>query len=854
MRKYLKIIFFLLYLLSSVLQATAQQEQKAFFVYRNDGDFNVMFFSEVDSIVYSQLDVDSVLCDEYVTQEIWTPDTVVRIPVAAIDSVTFQTPSTIYKDEARVIDTNTRLWIDKADSLTLYFSLQTPASIVPQVGERLVTTDMDELLPVGFIGKVRSVSRNSEYIVVDCDEINMSEVFDRYFCIVEGECVETRNGKLRLKNARNQAHIELPSLDFEEELNFAYGWEYNDYCEFGAGMSMGISVTNKPTLRYIYIKDADEFLSLNIDFEHTLSFTSSLYGGFTIEKDFDSPARFDKIIEAIPLTKIYMKSGARVEFNGSLAFEFGREDVFSSGYVYTRGTNPQINYQNRFKPLKHISGDHDVKKLIGSISLYGGLFLELGYGLLIEDWGKIYGRLDGGIEFVLEADLAKSIDDAPTSTKLYDEAGELVSFDINKAYGASAGLSSEIGNISAGVSVGAMIKENLYSAGLFPSFHDASYERGENGESYLTCGVEKNMLLPVPVGFKVFDEAGNVVFVEYYDRNYHNFSFSDYRIPYVFDKINTRYKAYPIFKLFGEYEILASPAVELMNNLAPVTENAEEVSSSDAVINGSLNGDLETTNKANYEVGFFVGTSSNPQQSGQGYVTSLSNDGKFKKQLSNLKDATTYYYCAYLKSDDKYYYGDVMSFETPKIPDDAVDLGLSVLWAKYNVGANTESQPGGLYGWADATGTVTSIDVVGNDGVTWVSPLYGGVNPPKNICGNPSYDIAANLWGNGWRLPSQAEMAELTNNCTTEYEVVEGTAGLRFTSAINGNSVFFPFAGDRFGMDYRDGGELGYYWTGTLVNENKVNAHRMTIDGYGAFENNYPRYIGNSVRAVRPKE
>ena len=126
MKKYLHIILSLVCMLAPFAQATAQQEQRAFFVHRNDGDFNVMFFSEVDSMVYSRIDVDSVLHEDFVTQEIWTSDTVVRIPVEAIDSVTFQTPDNVYTEDAKIMSTDFRDYILLVDSLDLYLSPSTP--------------------------------------------------------------------------------------------------------------------------------------------------------------------------------------------------------------------------------------------------------------------------------------------------------------------------------------------------------------------------------------------------------------------------------------------------------------------------------------------------------------------------------------------------------------------------------------------------------------------------------------------------------------------------------------------------------------------------------------------------------
>ena len=43
----------------------------------------------MDSVRHSRLNLDSMLHTDYVVQEVWTADSVYRVPLAAIDSVSF---------------------------------------------------------------------------------------------------------------------------------------------------------------------------------------------------------------------------------------------------------------------------------------------------------------------------------------------------------------------------------------------------------------------------------------------------------------------------------------------------------------------------------------------------------------------------------------------------------------------------------------------------------------------------------------------------------------------------------------------------------------------------------------------
>ncbi len=171
---------------------------------------------------------------------------------------------------------------------------------------------------------------------------------------------------------------------------------------------------------------------------------------------------------------------------------------------------------------------------------------------------------------------------------------------------------------------------------------------------------------------------------------------------------------------------------------------------------------------------------------------------------------------------------------------EAVDLGLSVKWAAWNIGAATPEEYGGLYGWADPTGEKQTTDF--ND--------YPSDTPPENICGT-EYDIAYVQWGENWRMPTQEEVQELVDNCTWEWTELNGINGRRATGP-NGNSIFFPAGasrtGDKISNQVR---QRGCYWTGTLYPSDSDFAYYLYFYSKEQFGNrNTRRYIGHSVRAV----
>lgn len=82
-----RLILTLSLLVTAIAGALAQND--AMYIYRNDGTFNAFLKNDVDSVAYSHYDADGVYCNDWMTQIVYTPDSVYRIPLAAIDSVVF---------------------------------------------------------------------------------------------------------------------------------------------------------------------------------------------------------------------------------------------------------------------------------------------------------------------------------------------------------------------------------------------------------------------------------------------------------------------------------------------------------------------------------------------------------------------------------------------------------------------------------------------------------------------------------------------------------------------------------------------------------------------------------------------
>ena len=188
-------------------------------------------------------------------------------------------------------------------------------------------------------------------------------------------------------------------------------------------------------------------------------------------------------------------------------------------------------------------------------------------------------------------------------------------------------------------------------------------------------------------------------------------------------------------------------------------------------------------------------------------------------------------------------------------PLQAVDLGLSVKWATFNVGATKPEEYGGYYAW----GETEEKEIYDWSTYKWCNGSYDTMT---KYCANNSYgivdnktvldledDVAHVKWGGDWRMPTKAEQDELRNNCTWEWTALNDVNGYKVTGP-NGNSIFLPAAGYRRGSDVSYRGDSGFNWSGSLGSSFSVDAYGLDFyDGYYGW-GDYSRFCGRSVRPV----
>ena len=187
--------------------------------------------------------------------------------------------------------------------------------------------------------------------------------------------------------------------------------------------------------------------------------------------------------------------------------------------------------------------------------------------------------------------------------------------------------------------------------------------------------------------------------------------------------------------------------------------------------------------------------------------------------------------------------------QTAAAPSGFVDLALpsGILWCEHNIGAASPYEHGLYFSWGNVIGHAEGSGYDFSDAVYAETP---GATLTGNIPVNGTYDLARHNMGAPCRLPTVGEFQELNSNCDSEWTDEDGVAGRRFTSRINGNSIFFPASGYYNGTSLYDRGSEGLYWSSSYISA--TNAYNLYFNSSGVYPaNDSGRRRGFTARAVQ---
>ena len=192
-------------------------------------------------------------------------------------------------------------------------------------------------------------------------------------------------------------------------------------------------------------------------------------------------------------------------------------------------------------------------------------------------------------------------------------------------------------------------------------------------------------------------------------------------------------------------------------------------------------------------------------------------------RVQGLEEETTYYYKAYAVFGGKFYFGETKSFTTLKSgvsTEKLLDLGLSVKWAGWNVGASKPEDLGDYFAWGVSSAQENASYKWAGEGGKLLKyntrPELGTVDGKSVL--ELIDDAAAYNWEEKWRMPTENEKRELLTNTVQSKYTYKGVPGYIFTSKKNGVSIFFPASGYSKYAVVNGKGSITAFWTSTLFN------------------------------------
>ena len=187
-----------------------------------------------------------------------------------------------------------------------------------------------------------------------------------------------------------------------------------------------------------------------------------------------------------------------------------------------------------------------------------------------------------------------------------------------------------------------------------------------------------------------------------------------------------------------------------------------------------------------------------------------------------------------------------------------VDLGLpsGTLWATCNIGASTPEEYGDYFAWGETEpkeeytwetykwcdGSYKTLTKYNTD------TLFGEIDNRRELM--LADDAAYVNWGALWRMPTEAQMMELIQNCTWQWTTRNDVSGCLVTGP-NGNTMFMPAAGFRSGSSLNNEGVEGDYWSRILPSVAPFYANGLSCDSRGVYWLYGTHCSGYTVRAVR---
>ena len=605
----------LLYILTTLLSvfsiqtSYAQATQDALYIFRNDGQFNAFFYGDIDHIEYSKIDTLGVEQDDYVVQEVYALDSLWRIPLNAIDSVAFVTPETKVKADVFCPDKSIANYIVASDSLYwIRLAKNTPVSLIPKKGDKLLIEQPSTFIPEGFGGLVTAVDESGEGYTITTESLQLADVYDRL--VMKGAAVTADQSSVKRRGLTDgtEGHFDTV-FDFgiiEQTLNIAGSQSLIE----GLAGNASLSIDGDGTIKYRITPKATVRGFLFYDYEYGVN--TSMYAKVTCDVSTDANVSgaltahldipFKLATNKKSIVKVFGKedadgkhpcvfdfsAGAFIEATGGVnaKMKWGGSMVMGGNVTYTQELRQPLQEPNSKVIISGTASKPDFSLDLSSFALTLGVYakgeIKFNNSFLKED--KFQMGVRGDVAATIAVNIGKEVLDI--SDDLW-QTGE------DRVYHAFNSDNLAFLDIFADVQAYAKLMKSTFgpwkkpaslltlSCAGVPQYHNFEYKIDEKAPSIvkLTSLIGREVLTPTKVGYSVFQEYDKEeISSSWYGKTYQKEEFNVYS--HEFDDLDPGigYVAMPKIH-FLDYSILVSdiqPAYfNLGNPMIDVEKNIE---------------------------------------------------------------------------------------------------------------------------------------------------------------------------------------------------------------------------------------------------------------------------------------
>lgn len=533
--------------------ATCAKAQDRIFVYRNDGGFDAFLKSEVDSMTLSHEDAEGKYHAGWETQLIHTPDSTYRIPLAAIDSISFFAPPTILNKDVFILTAEHDTYITRADTVSFTFAPGTPEELLPEKGNLVVSRYDCTSFPDGIVARVTYVAEDAAGMHYECERAGIDEVFDQI--LLYEECAPAQEKK------------ETKSLDtLTLNQTILFNKTYNkSFSKDGTTLDLTVNeqakakvlIRNLPKLPF-YFK-----LEMENDLEVTPTLTAISEANIEASADIVRNLSLGRI--PIPYTPLFI--APKLSMTGY--FNLNGEVKLEAGATLERSDKVAFEYTDG-KWTGHHSSSADGKFNVAQLSMDGSAEIGVKPELLLSLCGTATGvgvNFSAGLkEYVnFKFDALEYFDTGAYAALKDSKAHTTVPYSISAF--AQAGLFDfkNSPRWTYTYSDEKPLGEDKY---LLPEFSELIY----NSINYyifdgfvlnIEMGISRDLLFPVNLGFAAYyDEDGSLLKFHDSDNSYYNqteWPFKRYNLDWGIPHKDGNYTLYPIIKMWDKELLVNKP-------------------------------------------------------------------------------------------------------------------------------------------------------------------------------------------------------------------------------------------------------------------------------------------------------